>query len=143
MSLALIEASKARKLGEVPVGAVVIDPEGIVIGGGYNRVITDNDPTAHAEIIAIKKAAKQLGNYRLLNCYLVVTLEPCLMCVGAIAHARLAGVVYGTPDPKAGSVDSCMDGFAEPFLNHHPWSLGSILSDECRETLQEFFSAKR
>lgn len=139
MARALAEAEHAQALGEVPVGAVIVAPDGTIIGQGHNRVIIDNDPTAHAEVAALREAARALGNYRLGGCLLAVTLEPCIMCLGAIVHARIAGVVYGAPDPRAGAVESRMDGFAEPFLNHRPWHLGGIRAPECAALLHRFF----
>ena len=143
MQIALAQAHKSKELGEVPVGAVVVTQDGRIVGKGHNLVINSHDPTAHAEIVAIRNSAKTLANYRLLNCYLVVTLEPCLMCVGAMVHARFAGVVYGAKDLKAGAVDSCTEGFAEPFLNHKPWHMGGIMEEECCALLQNFFLTKR
>ncbi len=143
MGHALAEAAHAQQLGEVPVGAVVVTAEGALIGRGHNRVITGNDPTAHAEVVALRDAACALGNYRLGGCLLLVTLEPCIMCLGALVHARIAGVIYGAPDPRAGAVDSCMDGFAEPFLNHQPWHLGGIRAQDCALLLHNFFAERR
>lgn len=143
MRLALAEASNAAALGEVPVGAVVIDGAGAVIGRGRNAPIAENDPSAHAEIMAIRQAARHTGNYRLGGCVLAVTLEPCLMCVGAIVHSRLSGVVFGAADPRAGAVTSRLDGFELPLHNHAPWQAGGILGEECAAQLHDFFTLRR
>ncbi len=128
---------------EVPVGALVVSPEGRILGRGRNSPIGSCDPTAHAEITALRRAAEVLGNYRLDGCLLVVTLEPCLMCVGAIVHARIAGVVYGASDLKAGAVVSCLDGFEQPFLNHRVWHMGGICEGACADMLRGFFEERR
>lgn len=143
MHLALEEAERSAAQGEIPVGAVIIDPSGAVVGRGRNGPIAGNDPTAHAEIAAIRDAAQRMGNYRLTGCVMAVTLEPCLMCAGAIVHARLKGVVFGAPDPKAGAVVSCLDGFELGLHNHTVWQAGGILQDECAACLHEFFTARR
>jgi tRNA(adenine34) deaminase len=141
MRSALAEAHRAREAGEVPVGAVVV-AGGVVVGKGFNRPIGAQDPTAHAEIVALGAAGQALGNYRLSGATLYVTVEPCLMCVGAIVHARIATVVYGVPDPKGGAVRSLLDVNALP-LNHRFEVVEGVLAEECRELLQEFFREKR
>jgi tRNA(adenine34) deaminase len=141
MRRALAEAHRAREAGEVPVGAVVV-AGGLVVGKGFNRPIGAQDPTAHAEIVALGAAGQALGNYRLSGTTLYVTVEPCLMCVGAIVHARVGTVVYGVPDPKGGAVRSLLDVNALP-LNHRFEVVEGVLAEECRELLQEFFREKR
>jgi len=141
MRRALLEAHRAREAGEVPVGAVVVS-EGVVVGTGFNRPIGAQDPTAHAEIVALGAAGQALGNYRLTGTTLYVTVEPCLMCVGAIVHARVATVVYGVDDPKGGAVRSLLDVGSLP-LNHRFEAVEGVLADECRELLQGFFREKR
>lgn len=135
-------ARQAAEAGEVPVGAVVVK-EGAVIGRGYNRPISGRDPTAHAEIIALRSAAERLGNYRLIGCRLYVTLEPCAMCAGAIMHARIAGVVFGAPDPKSGACGSVVNLFAESRLNHHAVVEGGVMAAEAGQLLREFFAGRR
>ena len=141
MRRALVEAHRAREAGEVPVGAVVVS-EGVVVGTGFNRPIGAQDPTAHAEIVALGAAGQALGNYRLTGTTLYVTVEPCLMCVGALVHARVATVVYGVDDPKGGAVRSLLDLASLP-LNHRFEAVEGVLADECRELLQGFFREKR
>ncbi len=141
MRLALDEARRARDLGEVPVGAVVV-ADGAVVGDGFNQPIRSVDPTAHAEIVALRAAARSLGNYRVPGTILYVTVEPCLMCVGAIVHARVASVVFGVADPKGGAVRSLLDPEALP-LNHRFEVVAGVLQEECRELLQEFFRSRR
>jgi tRNA(adenine34) deaminase len=141
MRSALAEAHRAREAGEVPVGAVVV-AGGLVVGKGFNRPIGAQDPTAHAEIVALGAAGQALGNYRLSGATLYVTVEPCLMCVGAIVHARIGTVVYGVPDPKGGAVRSLLDVRTLP-LNHRFEVVEGVLVEECRELLQEFFREKR
>ena len=143
MREALAEAATAAKQGEIPVGAVVVTRDGVLVGRGRNAPIIANDPTAHAEIAAIRQAAATIGNYRLNGCVLAVTLEPCLMCVGAIVHARLEGVVFGAADPKAGAVLSRLDGFDLPMHNHRPWQAGGILEETCAAMLRDFFAERR
>ena len=146
MRLALDQAQNAWLVGEVPVGAVVFrsTAEGRqVIATGYNRPITDHDPTAHAEIVALRHAAQLLGNYRLPECEIFVTLEPCAMCATALLHARLKRVVYGAADPKAGAAGSVLDIFGNAALNHHTKVLGGVLADACGETLRSFFAERR
>jgi tRNA(adenine34) deaminase len=142
MREALDLASEAAAAGEVPVGAVVVK-DGEIIGRGYNRPITTSDPTAHAEIIALREAARSLGNYRLTGCELYVTLEPCAMCVGAMVHARLARVVYGTADPKTGACGSIVDLPGLATFNHHGRFEGGVLADECSGVLKRFFAERR
>jgi tRNA(adenine34) deaminase len=141
MRRALAEAHRAREAGEVPVGAVVVS-DGAVVGTGFNRPIGAQDPTAHAEIVALGAAGQALENYRLSGTTLYVTVEPCLMCVGAIVHARIGTVVYGVPDPKGGAVRSLFDVNTLP-LNHRFEAVEGVLAEECRELLQAFFREKR
>lgn len=143
MAEALLEAERAQEEREVPVGAIVVNMSGRIIGRGHNGAIRASDPTEHAEIAALRQAAAHSGNYRLTGCCLVVTLEPCLMCAGAIVQARLNGVVYGTPDNKAGVLDSQLEVFELNFLNHRPWHMGGILESECSALLQAFFAGRR
>jgi tRNA(adenine34) deaminase len=142
MAQALELAAEAAKAGEVPVGAVVVR-DGRVIGRGYNRPISSADPTAHAEIVALREAAAAENNYRLPGCELYVTLEPCAMCVGAMVHARLARVVYGTRDPKTGACGSIVDLPAIAHWNHHGVFEGGILAPECGAMLRRFFAERR
>ena len=142
MRAALALAAQAAAAGEVPVGAVVVK-DGQIIGRGFNRPITTSDPTAHAEIVAMRAAAAALGNYRLPGCELYVTLEPCAMCVGAMVHARIARIVYGTRDPKTGACGSIVDLPALATFNHHGTFEGGVLADECSAVLKRFFAARR
>jgi tRNA(adenine34) deaminase len=142
MRLALGEAQLARAEGEVPIGAIVV-VAGEVIGRGHNAVIQNSDPTAHAEIMALRDAAKRLGNYRLVNATLYSTIEPCAMCAGAIVHARVARLVYGAPDEKAGAVVSHFEICSTDFLNHRVTVEKGVLEADCREVLQSFFRRKR
>lgn len=142
MREALSLARSAECLGEVPVGAIVVRDDAIV-GRGFNSPIGESDPTAHAEIAALRDAARNLGNYRLPGCTLYVTLEPCAMCAGAILHARIARVVYGARDPKTGVHGSVVDLFAVDRLNHHTDIEGGVLADECSAILSSFFAARR
>ena len=142
MSLALDEARKAHEAGEVPVGAIVL-LDGEVIGAGFNQPISAHDPTAHAEIVALRAAAARVGNYRLTGATLYVTVEPCLMCVGAMVHARIGLVVFGAAEPKAGAVVSMTRAHELPSLNHRLQVLGGVLEAECREVMQGFFKARR
>lgn len=142
MGLALDLAREAGAAGEVPVGALVV-LEGDVVGRGYNQPIGRHDPTAHAEIMALRDAATRLGNYRLPGCTLYVTLEPCAMCAGAIMHARIEHVVFGARDPKTGAAGSVIDLFAESRLNHHTTIVGGVLGDACGSLLSGFFAARR
>ena len=139
---ALNLAQKAGEMGEVPVGAVVVK-NNIIIGRGYNRPITTSDPTSHAEIIALRDAALYLCNYRLIDCTMYVTLEPCIMCIGAIFHARIARLFYGSKDFKTGACGSAIDLAAEKQLNHHTQVTGPLLEDKSRSLLKEFFLTKR
>src|SRR5215469_6258530 len=146
MRLALAEAAagqETRQAEDVPVGAVILDEAGTVIARARNRREIDRDPTAHAEIVAIRQAAAALGNWRLTGLTLVVTLEPCTMCAGAVTAARLARVVYGAEDPKAGAVGSLWDVLRDTRLNHRPEVIGGILAAECGELLRDFFAARR
>jgi tRNA(adenine34) deaminase len=142
MRLALEQARHAWDLGEVPVGAVVVK-DGAVIAVGYNQPIGRHDPTAHAEIVALRAAAELLGNYRLPGCELYVTLEPCVMCSGAMMHARLARVVYGAADPKTGAGGSVVNLFEQEQLNHHTEIAGGVMAEECGAMLKSFFAARR
>jgi tRNA(adenine34) deaminase len=142
MRHALLLARRAQEAGEVPVGAVLVQ-QGRILGEGWNRPIGDHDPSAHAEMLAMRAAAQRAGNYRLLDTTLYVTLEPCVMCAGAIVHARIGRLVYGAPDPKAGGVHSVYDVIANPRLNHRlPWQ-GGVLETECGQILRDFFRARR
>jgi tRNA(adenine34) deaminase len=142
MRSALELAGQAQEAGEVPVGAVVVK-DGTIIGRGYNRPISAADPTAHAEVMALRDAARHLGNYRLSDCTLYVTLEPCVMCVGAIFHARITRLVYGATDPKTGACGSVIDLPAEIRLNHHMQVTGSVLAEEGGSRLRQFFAERR
>ena len=142
MRAALALAEEAEAAGEVPVGAVVVK-DGEIVGRGYNHPISGHDPTAHAEIAAMRDAARRLANYRLGGCELYVTLEPCAMCAGAILHARIARVVYGAADPKTGACGSVVNLFAEPRLNHHAQVTAGVLASESGAVLQRFFAARR
>ncbi|MEO8847551.1 MAG: tRNA adenosine(34) deaminase TadA [Casimicrobiaceae bacterium] len=142
MGEALALARTAGERGEVPVGAVVVR-DGAIVGRGGNAPIALSDPTAHAEIAALRDAARTLGNYRLVDCSLYVTLEPCAMCAGAMLHARIARLVFGTRDPKSGAAGSIIDLFAEPRLNHHASVDGGVCSAECGALLSAFFVARR
>lgn len=135
-------ASRGAECGEVPVGAVVVH-ENQVIGRGFNAPISQNDPSAHAEIQALRDAARQLGNYRLVDCDLFVTLEPCVMCAGAIMHARIRHLFYGANDPKTGACGSVANLFLEPRLNHHTEVTGGILARQCGKILSDFFAGRR
>jgi tRNA(adenine34) deaminase len=142
MRLALELAAHAATLGEVPVGAVLV-VNGEVVGQGCNRPISARDPTAHAEIHALREAAQRLGNYRLPGATLYVTLEPCVMCAGALMHARVARVVFGAADPKTGACGSVVDLFAEARLNHHAQVRGGVLGEACGALLRDFFASRR
>ncbi len=142
MREALALASQAQALGEVPVGAVVVK-DGVIIGRGFNQPITSNDPTTHAEIVALRDAAANLKNYRLVDCELFVTLEPCMMCVGAMLHARVKRVVFGAMEPKTGVCGSVMNLPNEAKLNHHATFIGGVLADECSKILKVFFAERR
>jgi len=142
MERALALARRAEAAGEVPVGAVVVRG-GELLGEGWNRPISRRDPTAHAEVVALRAAAAAAGNYRLPGATLYVTLEPCLMCAGALVHARVARLVFGAPDPKTGAAGSRLDAFALPFLNHRVEVAGGVLAAECGRLLRAFFEARR
>lgn len=142
MGLALAQAQLAAQAGEVPVGAVVVK-DGQVIATGFNAPISQNDPSAHAEMVALRAAAKALGNYRLTDCSVYVTLEPCAMCSGAMFHARIKEVVYGTADPKTGVAGSVMNLYDQHQINHHTGVRGGVMADECAGLLQDFFAQRR
>jgi tRNA(adenine34) deaminase len=142
MRLAVAEAKAAADAGEVPIGAVAV-VDGEIVGRGQNRVLRDVDPTAHAEIVALRAAARSLGNYRLTECELFVTLEPCAMCAGAMIHARLKRLIYGASDPKAGAAGSALEVVNHPRLNHQMTVTGGVLENECGELLREFFRQRR
>ena len=143
MRAALSEAELALETGDVPVGAVVLDPNEAIIGRGRNAREALGDPTAHAEILALRQAASVRGDWRLDGCTLVVTLEPCAMCAGAVVLARVARLVYGAIDPKAGAVGSLWDVVRDRRLNHRPEVVAGVLADECGEMLREFFAGHR
>ena len=142
MDAALEEAQRARETGEVPIGAVVA-LDGAIVGRGFNQPISSGDPTAHAEIVAMRDAARQVGNYRLTGAVLCVTIEPCLMCVGALVHARIGTLVYGATDPKSGAIASTVRGAELPGLNHRVEVVGGIREAACRELIQVFFKERR
>ena len=142
MRMALEQARLAGKAGEVPVGALVIK-DGELIARGHNRNLLDHDPSAHAEVVALRDAASRLGNHRLVGCEMFVTIEPCAMCAGALVHARLARLVYGAADPKAGAVTSVLQVINHPDLNHKMEVEPGVLEQECSEVLQDFFRQKR
>lgn len=142
MREALGLADEARRAGEVPVGAVVV-LNGEIVGRGYNRPISTSDPTAHAEIVALRDAGQRVGNYRLAGASLYVTVEPCAMCAGAMMHARIATLIYGAPEPRAGAIESAMRVQEHPAFNHRFTVVSGILAAECRARVQEFFRARR
>jgi tRNA(adenine34) deaminase len=142
MRAALQLAREAQERGEVPVGAVLV-MDGEIVGRGFNQPVSLNDPTAHAEIVALREAGRESGNYRLTGSTLYVTIEPCQMCVGAMVHARVARVVYGTPEPKAGAIESAMRAHEHPSLNHRLVVTGRVLETECRDVIQAFFKERR
>ena len=142
MREALQLAEQAAQAGEVPVGAVVVK-DGEIVGRGSNAPISRHDPSAHAEMMALRDAAQHIGNYRLVGCELFVTLEPCVMCVGAMFHARIARVVFGAHDPKTGAAGSVLNLFAETRLNHHARIHGGVMAEECGKVLSDFFAARR
>lgn len=142
MAEALALAAEAAARHEVPIGAVIVLDDR-VIGRGFNQPISSGDPTAHAEVAAIRDAARTIGNYRLTGATMYVTIEPCLMCVGAIAHARLARVVYGAPEPKTGAIESNGRVHEHPSLNHHVVTVSGVRAAECRELLRRFFAERR
>ena len=142
MDAALGEARRARNAGEVPIGAVVV-MDGVIVGRGFNQPISSGDPTAHAEIVAIREAARQTGNYRLTGAVLCVTIEPCLMCVGALVHARIATLVYGAAEPRTGALVSSVRGAELPGHNHRVEVTGGVRENACRELMQTFFRERR
>ena len=142
MNEALRAAQRAFHAGEVPVGAVVVR-DGQIVGRGFNRNILDHDPTAHAEMIALREAGVAIGNHRLGGCDLFVTIEPCAMCAGAMVHARIRRLVYGASDPKAGAVESVLSVLNHPAMNHQMEVRGGVLAGKCAEVLQEFFRNRR
>jgi tRNA(adenine34) deaminase len=142
MRMALELAAQAAAAGEVPVGAVVVQ-DGVVVGRGYNQPISGTDPSAHAEIMALRDAGRTLGNYRLSGCDLYVTLEPCVMCSGAIMHGRIRRVIFGAGDPKTGACGGVVNLFSEPRLNHHATVTGGVMADEAVTLLQDFFASRR
>jgi tRNA(adenine34) deaminase len=143
MRLAINQAGEALRLDETPVGALVADASGRIIGRGFNQTVNSHNPLAHAELVALARAGRYLGNCRLNHCFLISTLEPCLMCSGAAIHARVEGVIYGAADPRAGCAESRLEALDLPFHNHRPWHLGGILEKECAELLNGFFAARR
>ena len=143
MRTALVQARQAVRLQEVPVGAVLVSAEGDILAKAHNRTICNHDPSAHAEMLAIRQAAAQRQNYRLLNTTLYVTVEPCLMCMGAIIHARIQRIFFGTRDPKWGAAGSLYNLGEDRRLNHHPEIVEGLLLDECRELIQGFFRERR
>ncbi len=143
LRLALAQARLAAEAGEVPVGAVLVGPDGAILAHGQNRVLRDSNPTAHAEMVALRAAGKVLANYRLEGCTLYVTLEPCAMCAGAMIHARIARLVYGAADPKAGAAGSVLSVLNHPQLNHQMQVQSGVLAEECGELLRSFFRQRR
>jgi len=142
MEQALAQARLAGEAGEVPVGAVVVK-DGVVVGRGQNRNLQDHDPTAHAEMVALRQAAAHLGNYRLGGCVIYATIEPCAMCAGAMVHARVARLVFGASDPKAGAAGSVLEVVNHPRLNHKMEVISGVLADQCSEILRAFFQSRR
>jgi tRNA(adenine34) deaminase len=143
MRQAIAQAQIAADLDEVPVGAILVDAMGELLAAGYNQPISARDPSAHAEIVALRAAAQKLGNYRLPNTTLYVTLEPCTMCVGALVHARVGRLVYGTTEPKTGAIESAQRLFETGKFNHQPQIEAGVLADECSALLTRFFANKR
>ncbi|HSQ15287.1 MAG TPA: tRNA adenosine(34) deaminase TadA [Candidatus Binatia bacterium] len=143
MRAALREAEKGAAAGEIPVGAVVVSPEWRILSRAHNRPVTANDPTAHAEILALRSAARRIGNYRLTGCRLVVTLEPCPMCAGAAVVARVEEIIYGAPDPKGGAVSTLYRIASDPRLNHRAAVTSGVLAEECAAPLTAFFRSRR
>ena len=143
MKLAVLEAKKAGQKAEVPIGAVLVAESGDILALAHNQTISLTDPSAHAEILALRQAAQKVSNYRLLSTTLYVTVEPCIMCMGAIIHARVARVVFGAEDPKWGSAGSLYNFAEDRRLNHHPDIIRGICRDECRKLIQDFFRTKR
>lgn len=142
MAVALDEARKAQASGEVPVGAIIVI-DGRIVGAGFNQPVASHDPTAHAEVVALRDAARHVGNYRLTDATLYVTVEPCMMCVGAMVHARIGVVVYGAAEPKAGALGSAQRAHEAPGLNHRLTVRGGVREDECRALMQAFFKERR
>ena len=143
MQIALVEALKAQAKDEVPVGAVLVDARGGILAAAHNQTIADSDPTAHAEILALRRAAGDAGNYRLLSTSLYVTIEPCVMCMGALIHARVGRIVFGAHDPKWGAAGSLYDFSQDHRFNHRPEIVGGVCLDECRALIKGFFQKKR
>ena len=143
MRLAIAEAGSARDLGEVPIGAVIVSPNGEVLAAASNRTITDSDPTAHAEILALRIAAKRIGNYRLTGCTLYTTIEPCVMCAGALVNARIDRLVFGAHDERFGAVETMFRLCDSDDLNHRMEIVTGMLADECRGLMQDFFRQRR
>lgn len=143
MEMALVEAEKAGQRDEVPVGAILVDASGDILAAAHNLTISMADPTAHAEILALREASRKINNYRLLNTTLCVTVEPCIMCMGAIIHARVAKVIFGAPDLKWGAGGSLYHFAEDERLNHQPEVIGGVCVDRCRELMQTFFRQKR
>jgi tRNA(adenine34) deaminase len=143
MQMAVDEALLAQQMDEVPVGAVLIDPSGRVLACAHNETITQCDPSAHAEILALRRAAQQSQNYRLLATTLYVTVEPCVMCMGAIIHARVGQVVFGAPDPKWGACGSLYDFAGDQRFNHQPKIVAGVCADQCSELMRDFFACRR
>ena len=143
MELALNEAKKAGQIGEVPVGAILVSENGEILSAAHNQTIKRADPTAHAEILTLRQAALEINNYRLLNTTLYVTVEPCIMCMGAIVHARISRVVFGAPDPKWGAAGSLYNFAADDRLNHRVDIITGVFAEDCRRLMQDFFLSKR
>jgi tRNA(adenine34) deaminase len=143
MGLALEEAKKAGQIGEVPIGAILVSENGVVISAAHNQTIKQVDPTAHAEILVLREAAIKINNYRLLNTSLFVTVEPCMMCMGALVHARVKRIIYGATDPKWGAAGSLYNFSEDLRLNHRVEIITGVCEEECRELIQAFFRAKR
>ena len=143
MELAIEEAKKAGKMNEVPVGCVIIDDDGHLIASAHNQTIAMSDPTAHAEILALRRACEERKNYRLLNTSLYVTVEPCVMCMGAIIHSRVSRIIYGAYDPKWGAAGSLYDFSRDKKLNHQPEIISGVCDEECRNLIQSFFRQRR
>ncbi len=143
MEIAVVEAKKAGRMDEVPVGAVLVGETGEILSKDCNQTVRLADPTAHAEILVLRQAAKKIHNYRLLNTSLYVTVEPCVMCMGAIIHARIARVIFGADDPKWGALGSIYNFAEDKRLNHHPEIIRGIYQEECKRLMQDFFQNKR
>jgi len=143
MSLALEEAKKAGQMDEVPIGAVLVSGSGDLLSASHNRTIASADPTAHAEILALREGSRKLSNYRLLNTILYVTVEPCIMCMGAILHARVSKLIFGTPDPKWGAAGSVYNFANDKRFNHQPEIISGVCREQCAALMQEFFRSKR